>query len=554
MAKNMPVGVSDFKKLIDGGYYFVDKTKFIQEIMTQRNEVTLITRPRRFGKTLNLSMLEYFFNTENATENRKLFSGLYIENTDYMQEQGTRPIIFLTLKDIKEISWEKTQRKLASNLAKLYNNFVFLLKSDKLTDLNRKKFLSVYEEKMSYTDMEESLENLCEMLYLHYGKKAILLIDEYDTPIISAWHNHFYDECIQFMRNFFSAAFKDNKYLDFAVLTGITRVSKESIFSGLNNLAVCGVLSKKYSDCFGFTLQDVQKLVQDSGYSEKMSEVQQWYDGYKFGNVEIYNPWSIINFVSNECEFKPYWINVSDNAILRDILAHIDKQRYDELKTLLKGNSVDVTLNENIIYSDLGSNHDALFMMLLHTGYLKAVNIRKIRSRVDVVTLKIPNCEIQQAYEQEILQYTVPRQGETILWHMLEAMINGNSTEFENILSQVLIDIVSCHDAAKPENFYHGLLLGFSVLMTDVYRVESNRESGLGRFDIAFFPIDNIHAGVILELKAAKSDAEMAELAKKAVKQIQDKAYCTELKRQGVTKIWKYGISFYGKKVHIERD
>ena len=551
----MPIGIDDFAEMINKNYYFVDKTPFIEQIMENQAKVTLITRPRRFGKTLNLSMLNYFFTLDNAEENRKLFSGLYIENTEYMQEQGTRPVIFLTFKDIKHTNWNDTKEKLASILAKLYNKYVFLLSSDKLNDLHRKKFVSIYEEKLSRKDMEESLESLCEMLFLHYNKKPLLLIDEYDTPIISAWHNHFYDDCIQFMRNFFSSALKNNLNLDFAVLTGITRVSKESIFSGLNNLDVCGVTSDSYSDCFGFTQQEAEKLMQDCGYAVKLNELQQWYDGYKFGDTEIYNPWSVINFVRNKCNFKPYWINVSDNAILRDVLTHVDEQRYNELEKLLEGDSVEVTLNENIVYSDLSGNRDALFMMLLHTGYLKAVNIKEFRPRVNLVELKIPNCEIQQAYEQEILRYTVPNQGETLLWHMLEAMISGNSTEFEKKLSKVLIDIVSCHDAAtKPENFYHGLLLGFSVLMTGVYRIESNRESGLGRFDIAFFPLDNIHAGVILELKAAKTEAEMAELAKTAVKQIQDKAYCAELKRQGVAQIWQYGISFHGKKVHIERE
>lgn len=554
MDKAMPIGVSDFAEIVSKNYYFIDKTQFIEQLRQNRVKVTLITRPRRFGKTLNLSMLNYFFNIENAEENRKLFSGLYVEHTECMLEQGTRPVIFLTLKDVKEISWERTQRKIASNLARLYNNFAFLLQSDKLTALHRSEFLSIYEKKMSDTDMEEALANLCEMLFLYYGKKPIVLIDEYDTPIISAWHNRFYDECIRFMRNFFSSALKDNEYLDFAVLTGITRVSKESIFSGLNNLDVCGVTSDSYAACFGFTPQEAKTLMQDCGYAVKLSELQQWYDGYKFGNAELYNPWSVINFVRNKCEFRPYWINVSENAILRDIFATIDERRYKELESLLKGGSVEATLNENIIYSDLGSNRDALFMMLLHTGYLKAVNIREIRPRVNLVTLKIPNQEIQQAYEQEILRYTVPKQGETLLWHMLEAMINGNGTEFEKILSQVLLDTVSYHDTAEPESFYHGLLLGFSVLMSGLYHIKSNRESGYGRFDIALFPRNNANAGVILELKAAKSDGEMAELAQTAVRQIKEKGYSTELERQGVTQIWKYGISFHGKKVHIERE
>ena len=552
MRKAMPIGIDDFAEMINENYYFVDKTKFIEQLREERAKVTLITRPRRFGKTLNLSMLSYFFDIDNAVENKKLFKGLYIESIEYMQEQGTRPVIFLTLKDIKSNSWENQEKKIANNLSELFQQYLFLSDSPKLSKYDKVYFEDVCSQKSNNINLEESLVKLCKMLALYYEKKPILLIDEYDTPIISAWHYHFYDKCIQFMRNLFGSALKNNRYLDFAVLTGITRVSKESIFSGLNNLDVCGVTSDSYADCFGFTHLEAEKLMQDCGYAVKLSELQQWYDGYKFGNVEIYNPWSVINFVRNKCEFKPYWINVSENAILRDVLTNVDERRYKELKMLLNGGNVETMLNENILYSDLGSNRDALFMMLLHTGYLKAVNIVHCPNDISMISMKIPNREIRLAYNQEVMQYIVPKQGLSLLQEMFFAMINGNSKEFEKKLSQVLLDIVSYHDTAEPESFYHGLLLGFSVLMTGVYRIESNRESGYGRFDIALFPSNNANAGVILELKAAKSDEELTEMAKKAIKQINDKSYCIELKRQSVTQIWKYGISFYGKKVHIE--
>lgn len=550
----MPIGIDDFAEMINENYYFVDKTKFIEQLRCERAKVTLITRPRRFGKTLNLSMLNYFFNIDNATENKKLFNGLYIEKTEYVSEQGTRPVIFLTLKDIKSNTWDSQVEKISNNLSELYQQYLFISNSSELSRYDKVYFEDVCSQKSTNIKLEEALAKLCKMLALYYGKKPVLLIDEYDTPIISAWCYHFYDECIQFVRNLYGSALKNNKYLDFAVLTGITRVSKESIFSGLNNINVCGVLSKKYSDCFGFTQQEAEKFINECGYAEKMSDLQQWYDGYKFGNTEIYNPWSVINFISNECEFKPYWINVSDNAILRDVLAHIDEQRYKELKTLLKGDSVEVTLNENIVYSDLSNDRDALYMILLHTGYLKATNITNYPNEINMIDLKIPNREIKVAYNQEVMRYIVPKTGLSTLQKMLFAVINGKTAEFEKILSQVLLDMVSYHDTAAPESFYHGMLLGFSVLMTDVYRIESNRESGLGRFDIAFFPLNNVNPGVILELKAAKSETELIELAKTAVKQIKEKGYSTELERQGVTKIWKYGISFYRKKVHVERE
>ena len=552
--KNMPIGVDDFAELIQKNYYFVDKTGFIREIMDRQGKVTLITRPRRFGKTLGLSLLEYFFSLENAAENRELFRGLAIEQAGekYMSEQGTRPVILLTFKDIKERKWSDMLDMLSELFSALYGNFQYVLDNSDISPKNKNDFLMILQGTTKVSKLKLALFTLTQCLYEYYRKKPVLLLDEYDTPVISAWEHHYYDECIQFYRGLYGAALKNNDYLDFAVLTGITRVSKESIFSGLNNLLVCGVLSDMYADKFGFTVQEAEKLMKDSASADKMTDLRAWYDGYIFGGQEIYNPWSVINFVGNNCKFQPYWINVSENAILRDMLQNVDSRRRRELESLLNGDTVEAVINENVVYADLDGDRDTLFTMLLHTGYLKAVAMHRRPDDIQTVSLKIPNREIRQAYKQEILRYVVPKQGISLLQEMLSAMMGGRTVEFEEALSQVLLDTVSYHDTAQPENFYHGLLLGLSVYLGDVYRVESNRESGYGRFDIAFFPQNKGQTGVILEIKAAKTEDEMQESARAALRQIKDKAYLTALTNQGVTKIWQYGVAFCGKKVVIE--
>ena len=450
MVQNMPIGVSDFKKLICENYYFVDKTRFIQELIDQRREVTLITRPRRFGKTLNLSMLQYFFTLDNAKENRKLFNGLAIERAGekYMQEQGARSVIMLTFKDVKANNWHSQQEILTSTLAKLYRKYMYLLQSDILNELDKEYFASICKKTASLTDLKESIENLCEMLKKHHEKEVILLLDEYDTPIISSWEHGYYDECIDFFRHLYGSALKGNEYLDFAVVTGITRVSKESIFSGLNNIRVCSVLSDLYADIFGFTADEAEKLMQDSEVAAKMSELKQWYDGYMFGNQEIYNPWSVINFVDHGCKFQPYWINMSGNAILKDLLQKVDSERQKELAKLLEGSSVKAPIIENIVYSDLHTNRDALYTMLLYTGYLKAIQQDEEFEDISIAVLQIPNREIRRAYKQEILQYVGGNNGIMPLYDMVSAITEGNATKFANYLSQVIKSYVSFHDTA----------------------------------------------------------------------------------------------------------
>ena len=550
----MPVGIEDFKELVAGNYYFIDKTRFIKELIDTQGKVTLITRPRRFGKTLSLSMLQYFFTLENAIENRKLFAGLDIEQAGekYISQQGTRPVVFLTLKEVRSRSFADMKVSLREILRRVYGKYSYLEHSDALSEDDRQYFDTIRKSTSDMEQMKFALSNLMDMLEKHHQEKPLLLLDEYDAPILSAWENSYYQECIDFMRGFLGSALKTNPALGFAVLTGVTRISKESIFSGLNNLKVCSVLSNRYSDIFGFTQEEAAKLLAECGAADKVGELAKWYDGYQFGQAEIYNPWSVIQYLDNDCEFRPYWLNTSGNSILKDLLTKIDRRRQKELEGLLHGIGVEAPVMDEVVYADLAHNRDALFMMLMTTGYLKSVKTWKDEECADWALLKIPNLEVRMAYRKEILGHIVPSQGETLLRDMLHSMTTGDTDGFSEHLSCILQDFVSYHDTAQPESFYHGLMLGFSVLLDGKYRVESNRESGYGRFDLAFFPLHPGTPGVILELKTAASEEELEVKAKEALAQIAEKEYSAELSRQGVRDIWNYGIAFCGKKVCME--
>ena len=555
--KPMPIGVEDFRELREN-YYFVDKTRFIKELWDNKGKVTLITRPRRFGKTLTLSMLQYFFTPENAEDNRKLFAGLDIERAgvEYMREQGTRPVVFLTLKDVNAAQFPDMLDLLRETLRKLYGRFRYLVHDGtSLPQDDIRFFQSILDKSAKTADMQTSLQNLMQFLEQHHGKKPILLLDEYDAPIQSAWVHGCYDDCIGFMRGFLGAALKTNPSLDFAVLTGITRISKESIFSGLNNLDVCTILNETYSDILGFTQDEVRQMCEDLGIQDKLPEIRHWYDGYRFGSTEIYNPWSVIKFIK-EGQFDAYWINVSGNSILRDLLTHVDDERRSELEALLQGKPVEAAINENIVYPEIHKNRDALYTMLLTTGYLKPFRLQPIqsdsRSASRLGEFVLPNQEIRLAYNDEILNYMTNDTGITILLQLLRSMLEGDAELFRRRLQKILLEHVSMYDAAYPESFYHGMMLGFSVLMEGSYRVESNGESGCGRFDLAFFPEKENAPGVILEFKKAKSEDELEDKAREALVQIEEKDYATALKKQGVKDIWKYGIAFFGKRLWME--
>ena len=550
--KRMPVGVDDFKKVREQ-YYFVDKTKFIQELIDGHSDVTLITRPRRFGKTLTMSMLYYFFANENAEENRKLFDGTEIAEAGekYMAEQGTRPVVFLTLKDVKMDTWDGCQKKMGLALASLYDRFGALATSEKLSGYQKQIFAEVLNRKASAEVLEDTLQHLSGCLEAHYGQKTILLIDEYDAPIQSAWEHGYYEKAIGFFRNFLGAALKTNPSLEFAVLTGVLRISKESIFSALNNLAVSSVIDGSYADVFGFTTAEVTKMAKDLGAFGKVDEIHEWYDGYNFSGYEIYNPWSVVNYFQSGCKAKPYWVNTSGNGILADMLAHMDEEQERNLYELLQMRTIGIQVEESLIYDDIFQNKAALYTLLLTTGYLKTVPGVFDEEDNDYCMVGIPNREVRSVFAKEIvnrLQRSNQRL-QVVAFH--ENLLAGKSEPFAKALALYLETIASFHDTANRENFYHGFMLGMLALLVPRYRVESNRESGYGRFDLAIFPKNKGQAGVLMEFKVAKTEAELPKEAEVALQQIEDMDYLAEFREQGVANVWKYGIAFYGKKLKL---
>lgn len=551
MKKAMPIGIDDFGTLRQG-YYFVDKTDFMRQLIDEHSAVTLLTRPRRFGKTLTMSMLDYFFSLQREKESRHLFDGLAIERAGakYMAERGQYPVIFVTLKDLKDITWEKMLDSFRSWISNWFISCAYLEESPRVDADLKARFSALKQRKADVSEIQMSLAIWMEMLRQHHGKKVILLIDEYDAPIQQAWENGFYKECISFMKQMLGSVLKGNENLEFAVMTGVLRVAKESIFSDLNNLDVCSVLSTRYDDVIGFTPAEVKKMAEDLGMSDRLPEIRQWYDGYRFGQAEIYNPWSVINFFRNG-EVGDYWVNTSANGILRVLLEHADAERIESLQELLAGSAISVTLNERVIYEDIGRDKSALYTLLLTTGYLTAESAS--RTRRNRYALRIPNDEIRDVYATEILNHLAQGIDTDTFDDLFDYLFHGDSVRFARQLQKILTGMVSTFDAANKESFYHGFMLGLAALLQGSgYFVESNRESGYGRFDLAIFPKDTTKAGVILEFKAAANENELSDKAEEALCQIEEKAYDTEFQKRGITNVWKYGIAFCGKKICVQ--
>ena len=551
MNTGMPIGIDDFKKVREH-YYFVDKTDFIRQLIDNHSAVTLITRPRRFGKTLTMSMLEYFFSIDLKEKSTDLFSGLIIEKSGnaYMKYRGSRPVVSISLKNVQRNTWERTVSLLGIFLADLYGKFEYLYDSEKINDALKTYFYKVMHGTAMQEELIVALLRLTKMLQLHHGQPVIVLIDEYDAPIQTAWEYGFYDECIGFMRQFLGSVLKTNDALDFAVLTGVLRIAKESIFSGLNNLDVCSVLRDKYSDVFGFTTEEVAKLAEDIGKPDVLPELKRWYDGYRVGNSEIYNPLSVVSYIDNHCHPKPYWMNTSNNAILRELLSHADYLRIKALRGLLHDVPVSVSLNEGVIYSQISNNQSALYTMLLTTGYLTVAE--DIPTSYDRYLLRIPNEEIKRVYGMEILNTIAEGMDRDTFDGLFDFLFTGQSEDFAYQLQKILLQFASTYDTANKESFYHGFMLGMAALfLGKEYVVESNRESGYGRFDLAIFPKDTAKAGVIMEFKAAEHEDHLEERAKEALDQIEEKQYGMEFSKRGIRTVWKYGIAFCGKKIRV---
>lgn len=550
----LPVGVSDYR-LASTEYYYIDKTMMLKDFIDERPMVTLFTRPRRFGKTLNMDMLRTFFEKTNEDTSKYFKDKKIWEQGEYYRSfQGKYPVIFITLKDVKHNSWDNTFANIGSIISSEYCRHSDLSKSPKLDKKQKDFYDKMVSEKFSAVDLERSLLYLSEMLKKHYGEGAVIIIDEYDTPIQSGHTSGFYDDVIAFMRNLLSGCFKDNKSLAFGFLTGILRVAKESIFSGLNNLTINSVLDNKYSEYFGFTANEVKEMAAYYSAPDKFDEVCEWYDGYRFGKTDIFNPWSVINYFSNDCEPRAFWLSTGSNDIIGEIIKEADNEIYERLSSLVNGGSFTTYIDTSVIYPQIKNNPSSIYSFLLMAGYLKVVKSSVSISGDFMCEVALPNKEISLVYRKEILQKLENLIPQATAIAVEESIFSGNGEKLRDIISNFLIQSVSAFDAAG-ENFYHGFMLGVCALFGNSY-VTSNRESGGGRYDIALSPKVNNLPGIIIELKAEKNcnENKLQELAKTALKQINDKKYDTELKSKGVKTIYKYGVAFSGKNVAVEAE
>lgn len=556
----LPIGCSDFKKVIDENFDFVDKSLLIKEIVDDA-EVILITRPRRFGKTLNMSMLRYFFES-NRSDTTHLFNNLKIthEKEHCVKHQGQYPVIYLTLKDVKEQSYQSAFEKILHIIGNVYDEFSnVLLNSDRLTDFQKRKINNILEGRASQTEVEDSLRMMSKFLYDHYGKNVCILIDEYDTPIQSGYLNGYYNEIVGLFRNLFSAALKDNPCLFKSVLTGILRISKESLFSGLNNLKVYSVSHPKYGAYFGFTENEVKALLLQSGLEKNSAEIKDWYNGYQIGDHVLYNPWSIINCLQDKGVLGPYWVNTSDNALIKTLLLKSSEGFKERFELLLEGNSIERLIDENFVYPDLMKNNEsAVWSLLLMTGYLKINSCQKT-DQGTLCHLKIPNREIRNLYRSIIEQWLANGYGVEWYNQFLEHLLDGDMEAFERDLTHILEQTVSSHDVGKePESFYHGFMIGMTASLygRSDYETKSNRESGYGRYDYLILSNNLDKLTILFEFKKVSlPEGKLTEAkiilnksAQEALTQINTQSYLAEIKQRGIKNILKIGISFSGKR------
>ena len=548
--KAVPVGIEDFKELIQDEYYYVDKTLLIDEMLMNKSKVTLFTRPRRFGKTLNMSMLKYFFDVKDKEENKKLFENLKVSDSEYMSEQGKYPVIFISLKDLKGDTWEECLKRLKLFIFDLYAEFEYI--REKMNEWDKRKFEKVLYEKED-ADYIMSLKFLADSLYKYYGEKVIILIDEYDAPIINAFDKGYYNEAINFFQTFYSSALKTNNSLKYGVLTGITRIIKEGIFSGLNNLYVNTILSKDYSEYFGLFESEVIEMLEYFDMKYKIEEVREWYNGYIFGESKVYNPWSIVNYV-REKEIKAYWANVSGNTLLENMLDHAGESVYDDLKRFTDGESIEKYISDGTTIKSLLNNDDEIWQVLLYSGYLtkdeKQKEIDVTSEYTDVYNLRIPNKEIRKYFGNMFLNRFFGTEVKTNI--LIKALENGDIKKFEKTLGEIMINMLSHFDLDKEmEKIYQVFMIGLVGFLMGKYEIISNDESGYGRYDLAMIPIKSNEKAYLMEFKISKTKNEMEKRAQKALKQIDEKKYDTKLKARGIKNILKIGVAFYGKEVKV---
>ena len=558
--KKLPIGLSDFKEIIEYDYYYFDKTKFIENILEDRSKVKLFTRPRRFGKTLNISMLKYFFDVKNKDENKNLFEGLNISKSEYFNKQGEFPVISISFKDYNEKKWESGFIEVKGIIERLYTKYKFL--TEKMDEIEIEKFNSV-RRTLDLADWKNSLLNLSKYLYEYYGKKVIVLIDEYDQPIINSYINGYYNETIDFFKSFYGSVLKDNEYLEMSVITGILRVAKENIFSGLNNLEVHTILDSEFTEYFGIMEDEVENALKDFDLEYELEDVQKWYNGYLFGDTKVYNPWSIINFLKKG-KLRPYWVNTSGNGLIQLYLEKLKNEIFDEFSRLLNKENIFETINDSMTFGNLKANFEKnIWNLFFHSGYLTLA--KKNDEDEEEVYLKIPNEEILKMFSKMFIE--VYFRDSNNFSKFTNALKSGDIEKFKFELNKILLENTGIFDVSGnyKEQFYHGLMLGLILKLRNEYEITSNGFAGKGRYDLLLKPKNILggREGIIFELKIVNlvEKLEKDNLKKKlekeceiALRQIDEKKYSSVLRNAGVEKVLKIGIAFLGKEFEVKSE
>jgi len=538
----LPIGISDFKTVIEENYYYADKTDMIGDILDDRVMITLFTRPRRFGKTLNMSMMKYFFEIENAEENKKLFDGLAISNKEYMKEQGQYPVIFISFRNIEEENWEDCYFEIKNIISRTYNEFEFLRETLNQSELA--EFDSIWLKKEK-ADWKGSLKNLTRYLYKYYDrKKVVVLIDEYDTPIIQSYQEKYYKKLISFFKRFYGDVMKDNEYLQFGIMTGILRIAKEGIFSGLNNLKVNTIFSEKYSEYYGLTEEEVLEAVKYYDMEYEMQDIRKWYDGYQFGKSEVYNPWSIINFL-NERELKAYWIGVSGNSMINDLLSKGDRHIVENLEKLF---------NEEIIYkavrdyTEYKFDSSDIWELFLYSGYLTIAG----EKQGEEYPLRLPNKEIQSFFRKIFIEKFIGNYDKFL--HIIRNLKDGKIEEFAEGLEEEILSSLSYFDTGRDEKYYKIFLIGIFITLSNDYIRLSERETGTGKADLILEPKNKENPAYIFEFKVAEDEKELENYAVEGFYQIKEKQYDVELKNRGINEIIYVGLAFHRKELKMKYE
>ena len=548
--KSLPIGISDFKTATSH-YYYVDKTLMIRDFLDTKPMVSLFTRPRRFGKTLNMDMIRVFF--EKTQEDTSFYfrdKKIWQCGDGYTRHQGQYPVIFLTFKDVKCLTWEETFQKICRMISLEFIRHSELESSSMLSLYEKEQYQRLAGGNADAVDYQMGLQLLSMMLHKHYGKASIIIIDEYDTPIQQGHTCNFYSEIVNFMRSFFSGGLKDNPHLAFGFLTGILRVAKESIFSDMNNLKINSILDKSYSEYFGFTKEEVKEMLRYYGKEEKYQEICDWYDGYRFGDAEIFNPWSVINYIADNCFPKAFWQSTGNNEIIGEIIVTASSEITEGLYKLLCGEKITTYVDTSVIYPEVHNNPYSIYSFLLVAGYLKVAAVYPQNDGNFMCDVAIPNKEIAFVYEKEVLNRT---NRNNVSVSISQAIFSGDAQKLQSLLEDFMLQSISSMDGAN-EGFYHGMMLGLCAVLGNRYQVRSNRESGIGRFDIQLTPLVSVIPGFLFEFKHTKDEhVDLADLADSALQQIDEKRYDTELRNAGVYSIIKIGIAFRGKNAVVKR-